>query len=134
VDGLTHRINEAGMTLAEVLVALSIFAVVGVTMVSALGTNFKVLATADQRTTAESLVKAQMEAINNSSYDSIPPYTYNKITEIPAGYDIDIAVALINPETGAVSAVDLGVQKVTVTVTCQQHSTPEVLAIESYKR
>lgn len=122
------------MTLAEVLAALAVFSVVSVTMVSALGTNFKVLATADRRSTAESLVKTQMEAINNSSYDSTPPYTYTKISNIPVGYDINITVALINPETGAVSAVDLGVQKVTVAVTCQQRTPPEVLVMESYKR
>ena len=123
-----------GITLPEVLIAVAIFAVVGVTFVSALATNFKVLLIADQRTTAESLAKTQMEAINNAPYDSTPPYTYTKITGIPAGYDISIAVALINPETGATSATDLGVQKVTVTVTCQQHSPPEVLVIETYKR
>lgn len=123
-----------GVTIAEVLIALAIFAVIGVTFVSALGTNFKVLLIADQRTTAESLAKTQMEEINNSPYDSTPPYSYNKISGIPEGYDININVALINPETGSVSALDLGVQKVTVTVTCQQHSPPEVLVLESYKR
>jgi len=134
VDGFTHRINEAGMSLAEVLAALAIFGIVSVVMVSALGTNFKVLAMADQRTTAESLVKAQIEAINNSSYDSTSPYTYTKISDIPAGYDINITVELINPETGSVSAIDLGVQKITVAITCQQHNPPEVLVMESYKR
>jgi len=126
--------NKRGITIAEVLVALSIFAVVGVTFVSALGTNFKVLIVADQRTTAESLAKTQMEAINNAPYDSTAPYTYSKISGIPAGYDVNIAVDLINPETGGVSALDLGIQKVTVTVTCQQRVPPEVLVLESYKR
>lgn len=128
------RRRETGVTIAEVLIALAIFAVVGVTFVSALSTNFKVLLIADQRTTAESLARTQMEAINNAPYDSTPPYSYNKISGIPGGYDINISVALVNPETGAVSATDLGVQKVTVTVTCQQHSPPEVLVLESYKR
>ena len=126
--------NGSGFTLLEVLIAAAIFAVVGVTFVSALATNFKVLFIADQRTTAESLAKAQMEVINNAPYDSIPPYSYTKITGIPAGYDVIIAVALVNPETGSTSATDLGVQKVTVTVTCQQHSPPEVIVIETYKR
>ncbi|MDD5648107.1 MAG: hypothetical protein PHY03_04160 [Dehalococcoidia bacterium] len=128
------RRYETGISIAEVLIALAIFAVVGVTFVTALGTNFKVLLIADQRTTAESLAKTQMEAINNAPYDSTPPYTYSKISGIPVGYDININVALVNPDTGAVSALDLGVQKVTVTVTCQQHSPPEVLVLESYKR
>lgn len=125
---------ETGVTIAEVLIALAIFAVIGVTFVSALGTNFKVLLIADQRTTAESLAKTQMEEINNAPYDSTPPYSYSKISGIPEGYDININVALVNPETGSVSALDLGVQKVTVTVTCQQHSPPDVLVLESYKR
>jgi Tfp pilus assembly protein PilV len=131
---LKSQRSETGLTIAEVLIALAIFAVVGVTFVSALGTNFKVLTLADQRTTAESLAKTQMEAINNAAYDSTPPYTYSKITGIPAGYDVTIAVALVNPETGAVSALDLGVQKVTVTVTCQQHTPTTVLVLETYKR
>lgn len=134
MNKLKFRSSERGVTIAEVLIALAILAVVGVTFVTALGTNFKVLLMADQRTTAESLARTQMEAINNAPYDSISPYAYNKITGIPSGYDINIAVALINPETGAVSALDLGVQKVTVTVTCVQHSPPEVLVLESYKR
>jgi len=134
MNKLKFRSSERGVTIAEVLIALAILAVVGVTFVTALGTNFKVLLMADQRTTAESLARTQMESINNAPYDSISPYAYNKITGIPSGYDINIAVALINPETGAVSALDLGVQKVTVTVTCVQHSPPEVLVLESYKR
>jgi hypothetical protein len=75
-----------------------------------------------------------MESINNAPYDSTPPYTYSKITGIPAGYDINIAVALVNPETGGSSAMDLGVQKVTVTVIYQQRIPPEVLVLETYKR
>ena len=131
---IRFKSNEKGITLPEVLVSLLIFATVSVTFVSALGTNFKVLLVADQRTTAETLAKAQLEAINNAPYDFTVPYVYNKITNIPAGYDIAIAVLLINPETGAVSATDLGVQKITVTVTCQQHSPPEIIVVETYKR
>ena len=131
---LRFKREQTGISLPEVLVSLSIFAIVGVTIVAALGTNFRVLTVADQRTTAESLAKTQLEAINNAPYDFTVPYVYNKITNIPAGYDIAIAVLLINPETGAVSATDLGVQKITVTVTCQQHSPPEIIVVETYKR
>ena len=126
--------SELGMSLVEVLVALSLFAMVSVTFSNAMGTNYKVLIMADQRTIAESLAKTQLEAINNTPYNSTSPYTYNKISDIPAGYDINIAVALVNPETGATSALDLGVQKITVTVTCQWHSPTTVLTVASYKR
>jgi prepilin-type N-terminal cleavage/methylation domain-containing protein len=128
---LKFKIGGKGYTLGEVLVSLAIFGVVGVTFMSALGTNFKVLLMADQRTTSETLAKSQLEAINNSPYDFTTPYEYDKITGIPSGYDINIAVSLVNPETGAVSALDLGVQKVAVTVTFQQNA---VLVVESYKK
>lgn len=134
-----HKFKKAenGITLTEVLVALSIFAIVSVTFMSALGINFKVLLMADQRTIAENLAKTQMEAINNAPYNAdspLPADPYDKISTIPAGYDISIDVKLINPETGAVSASDLGVQKITVTVTCQQRETPEIIVVEAYKR
>ncbi|MCX6007110.1 MAG: prepilin-type N-terminal cleavage/methylation domain-containing protein [Chloroflexi bacterium] len=143
MNKLKFKRNETGMTLPEALIALAIFAIVGVTFVSALGTNFKVLLMTDQRTTAESLAKTQLEAINNAPYDFTPPYEYSKIT-LPYGYDIQpngsdinhIAVVLIDPETGAVSGTDLGVQKVTCNVTCLWQSPPwgSVIVVESYKR
>jgi|WetSurMetagenome_2_1015567.scaffolds.fasta_scaffold1409404_1 prepilin-type N-terminal cleavage/methylation domain-containing protein len=129
--------NETGLTLPEVLVAVSIFAIVGVTFVSALGTNVKLLLMADQRTTAESLAKAQLEAINNAPYNAtspLPANPYSTITGIPNGYEIKIVVKLINPETGADSITDLGVQKIACNVTCQWHTPPEVIVVEAYKR
>jgi len=140
--GIRSKSNETGISLPEVLVSLLIFATVSVTFVSALGTNYKVLLMADQRTTAESLAKAQLEAINNATYDTIAPYEYNKITGIPAGYDINsngadanhIRVTLVDPVTGGVSATDLGVQKVTCNITCQWASPTTVISVESYKR
>jgi len=134
---LRFKREQTGISLPEVLVSLSIFAIVGVTIVAALGTNFRVLTVADQRTTAESLAKTQLEAINNASYNAtspLPANPYSKITGIPYGYDITIAVLLINPETGAISAADLGVQKVTCNVTCQWASPTTVISVESYKR
>jgi Tfp pilus assembly protein PilV len=136
INKLKFRSNQKGITIPETLIALAIFALVAVTFTAALGTNFKMLLVADQRTTAESLAKAQLEAINNAPYDAVPPLTYDKITGIPYGYDVNITVELINPETGAVSATDLGVQKVTCTVTCQGYSPSNapVFTIEAYKR
>jgi prepilin-type N-terminal cleavage/methylation domain-containing protein len=100
MNKLKFKRNETGLSLPEVLVALSIFAVVGVVFTAALGTNFKVLLRADQRTTAETLAKAKLEMINKAAYYS----TYDNITiDIPAGYVITTAIELIDPLTGDVA-------------------------------
>jgi prepilin-type N-terminal cleavage/methylation domain-containing protein len=128
--------NEKGITLPEVLVAVSIFAVVGITYVSALGTNVKVLLTADQHTTAESLAKAQLEAIQNAPYnatDPLPEDPYETITGVPDGYVINISVKRIDPETGQESGTDLGVQKITCNVTAL-YPPYKGIVVESYKK
>jgi Tfp pilus assembly protein PilV len=131
--------NESGMTIPEVLIGALILGFVGVVFLSALASNYRVLLTAEQRTTAESLGRRQMEALNNAPYDGTAPYSYDNytITGIPSGYGVNIAVSLIDPETGATSATDLGVQKVTVSVTCQKrlpNQSSTVIVLESYKR
>ena len=128
--------GEKGFSFPEVLVAMTVFATVGVTFISSLGTGYKVLSTSDQRTTAQSLARAQMDKVNNAPYDGTAPYSYDSyaITGVPAGYTVNIAVALVDPQTGSTSATDLGIQKITVTVTCQAHSPPEVVKLEAYKR
>ena len=132
--------NEKGITLVEALIAFMIFSVVAITFMHALETNFRVLCMDRQRTTAESLAKTQLEVINNAPYNPISPYSYDNITiSEPAGYDITISKGvLINPETGAVSGTDYGVQKVTCNVTCYvrcfDNSPVTVISIESYKR
>ena len=131
---LRFKSNQAGITLPEALIALMIFAVVGVTFTAALGTNFKVLTMADQRTTSEALAKSKLEAINKAAYSS----SYDNITvDIPAGYVIETDIVLIDPlNPGTVSGTDVGMQKVTVTITCQQCSPPNtpVIVVDSYKR
>ncbi len=123
--------SEIGTTLVEVLIALSIFVIVAVPSAEALSTNFKVLLINNQRTTAESLAKTQMEAIYNTPYNSTAPYQYTAITD--DRYYITPTTVLIDPVTGQTSALDLGVQKITCNVTCK--SPPfESIIIQSYKR
>jgi prepilin-type N-terminal cleavage/methylation domain-containing protein len=131
---LKFKKNEKGMSFIEVLVAVSIFAIVGVTYTTALGTNVKVLLMADQRTTAESLAKTQLEAINNASYNATYPLPSNPYGTMTAdGYDIKYTVELINPETGSDNATDFGVQKITCNVTGNYPPYSSVV-IQSYKR
>jgi type II secretory pathway pseudopilin PulG len=132
--------NQAGITLVEAVVAFGIFSIVAVVFIHALETNFRMLRMAKERTTAESLAKTQLEVINNARYNPISPYSYDNLTISQPGYTIAISKGiLINPETGAVSGTDLGVQKVTCNVTSNwrhpdDNFPPVVITIESYKR
>jgi Tfp pilus assembly protein PilV len=130
---------ENGITFPEILIASLILSLVGVVFMTALASNYRVLRNTDQRTTAESLARSQMEAINNAPYDGTAPYSYDNytITGIPSGYRITIAAVPIDPVTGDNSTMDLGIQKVTVTVICQNRLpdlSSTVLVLESYKR
>lgn len=86
--------NERGMSLVEVAIALAILGLIAVAFLAGLGTAAKIIFVADQRTTAESLARSQME------YLKVQPYswaaagghgTYAKIddSQIPEGYSVN---------------------------------------------
>jgi prepilin-type N-terminal cleavage/methylation domain-containing protein len=128
--------KESGLTLIEVLVALSILSVVSVIYIAAMYSGYKGLGVAEDHSIAESLARTQLEEINNEPYDFTAPYQYTKIT-IPTQYqglyDITTPIngTLINPVTGSVSGTDLGMQMVTVIVT---RNGTQVLQVQAYKR
>ncbi len=64
--------KERGVTLIETLVALAILGIVAVGFLGALATGAKAMFTADERTTAESLARGQMEYIKNQGYSDNP--------------------------------------------------------------
>ena len=94
--------GERGVGLIEVLIALAILGLVAAAFLSGLATATKAVFIADERTTAESLARSQMEYVKNQGYkdaDIFNPYdpgppptggevTYDKITGIPDGYTI----------------------------------------------
>ena len=123
--------NEQGVTLIEILIAIFILGVVGVGFASSMGTGLMADKVADERTIAESLARTQLESIKRAPYNGTSPYGYAKITGIPAGYDINIAVNLINPNIAGNSATDLGIQKIRVTVF---RGSNQILQLETYKK
>ncbi len=129
--------NQKGTTLPEALISTLILSFVGVVFVSTLASNYKVLINADQRTTAESLVRRQMELIDNAPYN-ITTHNYDNCTipssELPANFSVAVSAQPINPSTGDNTSVDDGVQKITVVVSSQKHSPSEILRIVTYKR
>ncbi len=121
--------KEKGFTLIEVLVALLILAIIGTGFLMALTIASKAIIIADERTTAESLARSQMEYVKDLDYAvlySEPPIP-SEYTD--AGYSATIDVeSLPDPENPGSNLV--GIQKITVTV---YHDGNEVLTLEDYK-
>jgi prepilin-type N-terminal cleavage/methylation domain-containing protein len=83
--------RSRGFTLIEVVIAIAILGTIAVTFLGALSTSSLALITADQRATAESLARSQMEFVKNQGYNSTlvgGQATYPKILGIPDGYSI----------------------------------------------
>jgi prepilin-type N-terminal cleavage/methylation domain-containing protein len=115
--GLLFRLihQQEGQTLIEVLIALAIFGVVAVAFLTALTTTSVALIVADQKTTAESLARSELEYIRNSPYadtyddngDGWLTDTAVWVFKIPTGYSLQI---LTGPAERA------GMQQITVKV------------------
>jgi prepilin-type N-terminal cleavage/methylation domain-containing protein len=108
-----------GMTLIEVLIALAILATTAVVFLAAVFANYKAASLTQERTTAESLARSQLEAIKNAEYATDNNYDDYAIVH-PPDYPIEIMVVPL--------AGDL--QKVTVEIS---HGDKQVFAVEDYK-
>ena len=109
--------NEKGFALIEVVIAIALLGIIGAGFLMALSGASKALILADERTTAESLARSQMEYVKSQGYAS----SYDTIAT-PANYTI------VSPIT--VEALQTGLQKITVIV---KHYTKEVITLEGYK-
>jgi prepilin-type N-terminal cleavage/methylation domain-containing protein len=93
--------NEKGSTLIEVVIAIGVLGIIAAGFLPALSGASKAIITADERTTAESLARTQMEFVRNQAYSASGNYT--KAT-MPTGYDATISVAAVSdngtPRTG----------------------------------
>ena len=82
--------KSRGQTLIEVLIALAILGVVAVAFLTALTTSSRTIILADEKTTAESLSRTQLEYLKNQPYvtETAGEAIYNKTAE-PPGYSIN---------------------------------------------
>ena len=112
--------QSPGFTLIEILIALALFAIIGVVFANGLATASRATITADVRTNAESLARTEMEYIKNLGYAD------NYTVEIPAQYQEGGYEIL---PIGVEELAD-GLQKITVTVT---HEGREIITLEGYK-
>ncbi len=108
---------KKGMALIEVIVAVGVFAIVIGGFMQALNTSIVGTHRDIQINTALHLAQSQLEHVKSLPYDNEAPFEYDAISEIPQGYDIDVAVEPTY-EDG-----EQGLQLITVTVTYQGKST-----------
>ena len=128
--------NEKGFSLVEVVIAMLLMGIVAAAFLSGLSTASRGISIADERATAESLARSQMEYVKNQGYDTVnDPPQYSKIP-IPAGYDIEF---LPQPERldleGDGTLDDDGMQKITVSIYHPYTGDPNdyVVKLEGYK-
>ena len=127
---------KGGQNLMEVLIALAILGVVVVAFLSALATGSQAIIVADERTTAESLARSELEYVKNSAYDKInnpPQYAPDPAIDIPDNYNIEMEAVRLDPEDDGIEDDD-GIQKITVEVYRQDGPTPSlILSTSGYK-
>jgi prepilin-type N-terminal cleavage/methylation domain-containing protein len=120
------RCHESGMTLLETVIALAILGTVAAAFLGGVATSSRGVYTADERATAESLARSQMEWAKNASY-SYGATSYS-VAPIPADKDYINYSANITAES--LHDSDDGIQKITVTI---MRSGESVFKLEGYK-
>jgi prepilin-type N-terminal cleavage/methylation domain-containing protein len=128
------RNGERGLTLIEILVALGILAAVAVIFLVGMETSSKAVMVSQERVTADSLAKSQMEYVKSQLYDAdYPPvYGLDPDISIPQGYGIAVTAERWDPVNDVLSTDDTGLQKITVTITRDGEPEP-VLTVVGYK-
>ena len=122
--------SERGFAMVEVLVALVLIGVTGVSFLSALTTVSKSTIITDLHSTADSLAVSQMEYILSQSYDDTTvPLQYAPISNIPAGWSVNVAAARLDPESDGTDDDD-GIQEISVTA---KFGGKEIVALTSRK-
>ncbi len=118
--------RESGMSFLETLVALALLGIISVVFLSGLATTIKANVVADERTTAESLARSQMEWAKQADY--VYDTAGYSPAAIPDDEDYSGYAATITAEP--LHNPDEGIQKITVTVTRNEE---ELHTLESYK-
>jgi prepilin-type N-terminal cleavage/methylation domain-containing protein len=118
--------NQRGLALIEVVMAIGILGIISVAILNALSGSTKAVITADQRTTAESLARAEMEYVKNLPYTS-GNYATEAIPAQYVGYTVSNVAVTVTDSSGVPRA---GLQKIAITVYFNDKS---ILTLEDYK-
>ncbi len=112
------------------VISILLLGIISAALLGGLATASMSLVTADERATAESLTRSQMEYVKNQGYDDTNnPPQYSLVSSIPSGYTITATAERLDPN-GDGTANDDGIQKVTVTV---NHNGKDIITSEDYK-
>jgi len=124
--------SERGVGLIEVMIAIALLGIIAIAFLSGLATASKALFIADERATAESLARSQMEYVKNQDYSIGGTYDIIDLASYPS-YAINLAAEPL-PDPNDPDNDLVGIQKITVVVS---HSRPdkevEVIILEDYK-
>lgn len=140
--------GEKGFSLMEVALAMALLGIVAVAFLGALATGSRAIFIADERATAESLARTQMEFVRSQEYDAAPwNYTVTSSeqdsTDQPTWWD-DAPPPLLSAEYDGYTAgvaveplhiLDDGIQVITVTITHTVEGEPPkiIFDIEGYR-
>jgi prepilin-type N-terminal cleavage/methylation domain-containing protein len=113
--------SQKGFSLIETMIAMVILSIVGLAILGAITTAHKSTILVNEKTTAASLARAQMEYIQKQAYDSSADYPILIIPSEYSGYSYDPSMA---------ENVDTGLQKITVTV---ERGAKTLYTLEDYK-
>ena len=117
--------GEKGFALIESTLSLLLLGIIAVSFLSALTTGIKTSFITDEKATAQSLVRSEIEYVKNYTYDYFTSeYPVDPSITIPTGW------AVPPPSVAAVHATDDGIQSVNVTA---EHDGETILSVEVYK-
>jgi prepilin-type N-terminal cleavage/methylation domain-containing protein len=117
--------SEKGISLIEVLVALTIIGIVGVGYLSAMTASSRASISIDDMDTGRTIAQSQMEYIKEQAFQSSGTYQANStlMDEYP-GYSVTI------PQAAAAVQRDAFIQKIVIIVS---HGGKEVARLEDFK-
>ncbi len=135
--------NSKGFSLIEVIVALALLGIIGVAFFGGLATASKAIFIADERATAESLARSQMEYVKSQSYETVPwdyelpsdpPLWWdNDPPTVPDGYTVTVSAESL-PDPDAPDNDLVGIQKIIVNIYHHPDTDPDpVITLEDYK-
>ncbi len=140
--GKALRGSSGGFTLLEVIMALALFAIIGIAFAGGLGTASRAVLIGDIRTNAESVARTEMEYAKGQGYCS-GNWSYVVTSSggtcdgtCPTWFDsahhlsVEHTAYSANVQAEPLADPDDGIQKITVTVS---HEDDEVLSLEGYK-